>query len=253
MEELANQISENIQVAPEVAENHEAKSQESKPVDQGVVLEDPQERNWKAFREKQRELERELRMQREMNERLLQMTSQAPSKQEVDELEGVNDEEFIPLGKQKKLVRKEVQPLLREIDELKKQVNQQQQVQFLDNLRRQYSDFDDVVNAETLALLENKDPELAQTIADQKDPYKIGVQSYKYIKAMNLTAKAPEARRAKEVEKKLENNAKTVQTPQAYDKRPMAQAFKMTDAEKKQLYQEMHQYASLASSVPEIQ
>ena len=38
----------------------------------------------------------------------------------------------------------------------------------------------------------------------------------------------------------------------AFDKRPIAQAFKLTDAMKKDLYREMHGYAALASSVPEM-
>lgn len=253
MEESADQISEKVQVAPEVAENHEMPVQETPAVENKVVEENPQDRNWKAVRERQRELERELRMQREMNERLLQMTSQPAPKQEVDELEGVSDEEFIPVGKVKKLVEKQKSRIVKEaIDEVEKRFQQREQSQFLDKLKRQYSDFDDVVNPETLALLENTKPELASTIADLKDPYKMGVQSYEMIKALNLSAKTPEVRRAKEVDKKLEKNSKTVQSPQAYDKRPMAQAFRMTEAEKNQLYQEMHQYAAFASSVPEI-
>jgi hypothetical protein len=38
----------------------------------------------------------------------------------------------------------------------------------------------------------------------------------------------------------------------AYDKRPIAQAFKLTDAMKKDLYREMHGYAASANSVPEL-
>ncbi len=73
-------------------------------------------------------------------------------------------------------------------------------------MRRQYPDFSDVVNPDTLALFEEQEPELAATIADSKDPYKMGIQSYKYIKALGLVSKAPEARHAKEVDKKLEKN-----------------------------------------------
>lgn len=254
MEESANQISENNQVAPEVAETHEVQAQETAPVESKVAEESQQDRNWKAVRERQRELERELRMQREMNERLVQMMPQQAPKQEIDEFEGVSDEEFIPVGKVKKLVEKQKSKIVKEaVEEFEKRFQQREQSQFLDKLKRQYSDFDEVVNPETLAILENQKPELASTIADLKDPYKMGVQSYEMIKALNLSAKTPELRRAKEVDKKLEKNAKTVQSPQAFDKRPMAQAFRMTEAEKKQLFQEMHQYAAFASSVPEIQ
>lgn len=122
----------------------------------------------------------------------------------------------------------------------------------MDRLNRQYSDFNEIVNPETLSILEEKEPELAATIAESKDPYKIGVQSYKYIKAMGLTQKATETRREKEIDKAIEKSEKAVTSPMAYDKRPIAQAFKLTDAMKKDLYREMHGYAALASSVPEM-
>ncbi len=236
--------SEVPEVATPEVENHASQDQQ-KVSEETSQKEDAQDRNWRAVREKQRELERELRMQREMNERLLQMTQPAP-RQEIDELDSISDEEFIPKGKQKKLVRKEVEPLQREIDELKKQLNHQKDAQFLDRLKVKYSDFNDIVNAETLALLEDQNPELAATIAELKDPYKIGIQSYNYIKAMNLSSQVPQKRRLKEVEKKIAQNEKTVQTPQAFDKRPMAQAFRMTDADKKNLYKEMMEYAGQA-------
>jgi hypothetical protein len=69
---------------------------------------------------------------------------------------------------------------------------------------------------------------------------------------MNLQAKVPDSRRSKEIDQKLEKNAKTVQSPLANDKRPMAQAFKLTEAEKSQLQDEMMRYAAFASSVPEM-
>ena len=74
----------------------------------------------------------------------------------------------------------------------KKHFKKQHEDQFMDRLNRQYSDFSEVVNPETLSILEEKEPELAATIADLKDPYKIGVQSYKYIKAMGLSKTATE-------------------------------------------------------------
>jgi hypothetical protein len=93
---------------------------------------------------------------------------------------------------------------------------------------------------------------LAATIADLKDPYKIGVQSYKYIKAMKISDSAKDVRREKELDKAIEKSEKAVTSPMAYDKRPIAQAFKLTDAMKKDLYREMHGYAAMASSVPEM-
>ncbi len=115
-------------------------------------------------------------------------------------------------------------------------------------MKNKFSDFEDVVNPETLELLEQQDPELAKSIADVGDPYKIGLQTYKYIKSMGLAEKVPGSRRSKEVEKKIEQNQKTVQSPQAFDKRPMAQTFKLTEAMKNELYKEMVEAARLVGN-----
>lgn len=244
-----DEVQENNEVAQVVpdqqTENHDAEASKTQVKDD----ENRQERNWKAFRERQKELERELKVQRDMNEKLLAMASQSVSKpQEVDEFDQISDDEYISKGKVQSLVQKKAAKIAEDIAQKKVEeaLNKRDQLNFVDNLKRKFTDFDDVVNADTIALLEQHEPELAQTIADLKDPYKMGVQSYKYIKALGLTDKAPEARRVKEVEKKLEKNAKSIQSPQAFDKRPMAQAFRMTETEKTELYKEMMGFASQA-------
>lgn len=211
----------------------------------------PQDKNWRELNRAKKELERKTKMQEEFIEKLMQNQQQfqaAPVKQEVDELDAIADDDHLLKGQSKKLVRKEVEPLQKRIDDLEAKLQKKTQFDRYESLKRKYSDFDEVVNSETMALLEEQEPELAQTIVDLKDPYKIGMQTYKYIKALNLSEKVPQARRSKEIDKKLENNKKTVESPQAFDKRPMAQAFKMTDAEKTKLYEEMMYYASQAGS-----
>lgn len=213
----------------------------------------------KAMRLKNAELERELKQLRDAQMQMMQaqLANAAPVRQEIDEFDKIGDEEFIPLGKVKKLAEKSGQKVLKNAEDLvrhevEKALKKQQDSQFIDRLNRQYSDFSEVVNPETLSILEEKEPELAATIADLKDPYKIGVQSYKYIKAMGLSQSAKEARREKEVDKAIEKSQKAIASPMSFDKRPIAQAFKLTDAMKKDLYREMHGYAALASSVPEM-
>lgn len=213
----------------------------------------------KAMRLKNAELERELKQLKESQMQILQaqLANQTPKVQEVDEFAGLSDEEFIPLGKVKKLAEKNTQKVLKNAEnlvrqEVEKALKKQNDDMFMDRLNKQYSDFNDVVNAETLSILEEKEPELAAAIADLKDPYKIGLQTYKYIKAMNLSTTAKESRREKEIDKAIDKQSKTVQSPMAFDKRPIAQAFQLTDAMKKELYREMHGYAALASSVPEL-
>jgi hypothetical protein len=244
MEEV-EQNSVSQEVATQVADIQPPKEQIAKV--ETTQDETANAKNFREMRRRQQDLERDLKFQKEMNEKLMQLASHAnPVKQEIDELDAIGDDEFIPKGKVNKLVEKKAARIAEEIAkrETEKFLDQQKHSQFMDRLKNKYSDFDEVVNSETMALLEEQDPELASSIADLKDPYKIGMQCYKYIKATNIADKAPNARRAKEVEKKLEQNAKTVQTPQVYDKRPMAQAFQMSKAELASIYKEMMGYAA---------
>ena len=252
MTEIQNQNSAVHEVAPQVeTQVHEVKeTQQQEPVTN---------QHLKAMRLKNAELERELKQLRETQMQIMQaqLANAQPVRQEVDEFDKIGDEEFIPLGKVKKLAERNTQKVLKNTEELVRQevqkaLQKQSDNQFLDRLNRQYADFSEIVNAETLSILEEKEPELAATIADLKDPYKIGVQSYKYIKAMGLTQSAKDSRREKEIDKAIEKSEKAVTSPMAFDKRPIVQAFKLTDAMKKDLYREMHGYAALASSVPEM-
>jgi hypothetical protein len=243
------------EVAPQV-ENQVNEVKETQQAAQEPVT----NQHLKAMRLKNAELERELKQLKDAQMQLMQAqlaSQQQPARQEVDEFDKIGDEEFIPLGKVKKLAEKSSQKVQKNTEEFVRQevakaLHKRDQDQFMDRLNRQYSDFSEVVTPETLSILEEKEPELAATIADLKDPYKIGMQSYKYIKAMGLSQTAKEVRREKEVEKAIEKQEKAVTSPMAYDKRPIAQAFKLTDAMKKDLYREMHGYAAMASSVPEM-
>jgi hypothetical protein len=254
MTETQTLNSEVQEVAPQV----EAQVNEVKETQQ--AQEPINNQHLKAMRLKNAELERELKQLREAQMQIMQaqLASQQPARpQELDEFDKIGDEEFIPLGKVKKLAEKNSQKVLQNAEELVRQevakaLQKREQDQFMDRLNRQYSDFSEVVNPETLSILEEKEPELAATIAELKDPYKIGVQSYKYIKAMGLSQAATESRREKEVDKAIAKQEKAVTSPIAFDKRPIAQAFKLTDAMKKDLYREMHGYAAMASSVPEM-
>lgn len=258
-ETVETQNSEIQEVAPQV-ENQQQVNEVKET--QQTAQEPVTNQHLKAMRLKNAELERELKQLREGQMQLMQAqlanSQQQPARQaEPDEFDRIGDEEFIPLGKVKKLTEKNSQKVLKNAEEIVRQevakaLQKRDQDQFMDRLNRQYSDFSEVVNPETLSILEEKEPELAATIADLKDPYKIGVQSYKYIKAMGLSKAAQESRREKEVDKAIAKSEKAVTSPMAYDKRPIAQAFKLTDAMKKELYREMHGYAAMASSVPEM-
>lgn len=240
--------SDEIEVAPQETDQNVSQHNEESQSAKAQAREEAKERDFRAMRQRQKEMEYELKQKNEMLDKLMSNYQQPQAKQEVVEPDEP-DEEYIPAGKVKGIARKAVQPLEKEVQELKAELALQKQEKLLGSLRTKYSDFDDVVNVETLEMLEKNEPELAATIAQFKDPYKMGLHSYKYIKALGLIDKLPESRQSKEVVKKLEKNAKAVQSPTAYDKRPMAQAFKSAGVDSKALYEEMMFYAGKANGL----
>lgn len=185
-----------------------------------------------------------------MQEELLQrvMAQQYPSQSapiEPDIIQEIEREEYVPGEKVARALKKQKEDFRKELDEVKKTYAAQHQQNLFSDLKREYADFDEVVTSETLAILEETNPKLAHAIAASKDPYSIAIQSYEYIKAKGLTNKL-QSKRMQETDSRIEQNKTTIQSPQAFDKRPIAQAFKMTDDMKKDLYREMTGYAQQA-------
>jgi len=237
--------SEYEEVAPLESVNDESMQSQESVDNEAQKRDEIKDRDFRAMRQRQKEMEWEIKQKDEMLNRFMQ-TQQSKAQETIAEPEDA-DEDFVPAGRVKGIARKAVQPLEKKIQELESKLAQQDQQKLIQNLRSQYSDFDDVVNVDTLEILEKQEPELAATIASFADPYKMGLHSYKYIKALGLLDKVPDARHKKEVVQKLERNAKAVQSPTAYDKRPIAQAFVSTQADNKRLYEEMMGYAAKAN------
>jgi len=228
---------------PQDVSTHESQQDQT----QSQARESVNDRNWATMRQRQKEMEYEIKHKNELLDRLLQQQQQ-PKVQEVVE-EEEPDDDYIPAGKVKGIARRTMQPLEKKIQDLENKLAQQEQQKLVSSLKSQFPDFDDIVNIETLEILEKTEPDLAATIAQFKDPYKMGLQSYKYIKALGLADNLPETRHKKETLQKIDKNLKAVQSPTAFDKRPMAQAFKVTQAESTRLYEEMMHYASMANGL----
>ncbi|GAF68721.1 unnamed protein product [marine sediment metagenome] len=252
---VEEEITSQDPVSTVVDENNPEESQGDPQGQEG----DPQDRNWKELRKKTDEAEKEAReaneklnLQKQFIESLLAQNQQQqqqtpPPKEEVDELVHISPEEYLTVEQSDKrsrtIARDEFNRL--EVDRKAKEAKVLEG-QFKKRLKAEYSDFDDIVNSETIAILEQKEPELATTIADLKDPYKMGLQTYKFIKSLNIAGSSDGRRHAKEVVDKIDKNEKTVQSPQAFNKRPMAKAFSvddMTEEQKKSLYEETLMYA----------
>lgn len=246
MDDVENTIEQTIiSEQPEVAP--QGSTEPAKEANLVNEQEETNARNWKRANEARKRLEQELRKRDEQIEELIKAVGKKDSPAEVDELENISADEFIPKGKIDKLWEKRERKLREETKrEVESAFQEREKARWKDRIREKYSDFEDVVNLETLDLLEQTDPEVAETIAELKDPYKVGLQSYKYIKALGLTGQVSVSKRKREVEKKIESNEKTIQSPQVYDKRPLAQAYKITEADNKMLYEEMMKSAGSA-------
>lgn len=236
MEETSENNAVQEVVTPEV-ENHSPQPQA-----------DSQEKNWREVRQQLAELKR----QNQEKDDLIRSIYESQQKQQQPKEPEIDLDEYANYGGVQKVAKKTVEPIQKEIEELRQELKKSKQKELFNEMRSKYPDYDDVVNPETIALLEEKEPELANSIALIKDPHAMTIQTYKFIKASGILDEVPSKRRQKETQKQIEKNEKTIQSPQAYDKRPMAQAFKMTEQEKSKLWEEMNQYASLASSVPPL-
>lgn len=246
--EVTPQDDESTIVAEQVLEDSEAETHGHE--------EDAQEKNWKELRKKTetaerraREFEEKYKIQEQFIQNFLNQQN-APvqqAKQEQQEEEPPEDE-YLPFGQQRKYYMRDAREIARKEFEALEQ--EREAKRFRERLKAKYSDFDEVVNSETIAELEEKEPEVAATIAELKDPYKMGLQTYNLIKSMIRDGSVDQKKHAKEVSEKIDKSEKTVQSPQAFNKRPMAKAFditRMSKEDKDRLYAEMTGYASRAS------
>lgn len=244
MDEVENQSSNEAVTQPETETQTQEVKTESSPAKES---DDP---HWlKNLRKDRQELSRKNRMLEELlAQQMQQRAVPAPvTVQEDDLMESIQKEEYVPGEKVAKGFKHLEQKFAKQLQEVENKYKASAYQSQINELRREYTDLEDVVNPETLQIVKEKNPRLAQTWAGLDD-YTLYVQAYPYIKHSGIMEDVPGFKRAKEVDKKLEQNKKTVASPASYDKRPMAQAFDMnrlSDAQKKELQKEMYHFASL--------
>ena len=248
-QQVEEPVAHQESAAPSAEANQEQVSDQSQVKSQ--ELPDQQNKSWiKKLRRDRDELTRKTQMQEELIKQLMTVQQQPQAKSSTDEEDiyhKVQQQEYVAGTDVVKALHKQKEEFNRELAELKKASEDQRRNSLFQDLKRELPDFEDVVNPDTLALLDETYPRLAQAIAKNKDPYDASVLAYETIKAKGLIDQVPDARRAKEVEKKLEQSKKTVQSPQSFSQRPMAQAFRMpeTKKEKEALWAETLKYANM--------
>ena len=249
MDEVENQSSESVVAQPETEASHDEPQQlETQQEDKSWVNQLRRERN---------EFKRKADMQEELLRTLAanQAAPQAQHAVEEDFIGDIEKEEYVPGTKVAKGLKKLEAKFANQLQEIEKKYQQKAQNDAFADLKREMPDLEDVVNHETLDLVAKMNPRLRQTWVGKSD-YEIYVQAYPYIKHSGILEQIPGERRTKQVEKKIEQNKKTVQSPQVFDKRPIAQAFnsaRLSDEQKRSLYEEMMSYGSRADGVSFIQ
>jgi len=156
-----------------------------------------------------------------------------PQAEQVDELEGLGQEDY--------LTRKQAEALaLRKAQEL---LAQQEYATAEDRVRLKHKDYDDVVSEDNVNELIKDDPEVADLIKSSQNPY---AAAYKLIKKSAFYNEKSKKRPSADMEKVAKNTQKPVSS-NAVQARPLAHANNFSfssQEEKRQLYEEMMGYAN---------
>jgi len=134
-----------------------------------------------------------------------------------------------------------------EVQQLKQQLVRQEQQSYNETsklrLKTRFNDFDQVVNQETIEMLQVLQPEIAQTLNSTQDIYAAGVTAYNIIKNLGLK---PEANYENDIKRIQTNAAKpkpmvSINPTQGESALAKANAFAngLTPELKDQLYREM--------------
>lgn len=220
---------------------------------------DQQDKSWikkvrrdrdEAIRAKE-DAERKAQIQEELIRQLMANQGKGPSSNAVEEdiIAEIQNEEYVAGDKVARALKKQQDEFDKKFAKFEKLHEQQNISKQEAEIRSQFADYDDIVNRDTLDMLKETNPKLFTRVANllKVDPMDGAVFAYETIVSAGLVEKIPDNRRAKEVEKKLEQNKKTVQSPQSFDKRPIAQAMNYPESKqaKQTLWEETLKYANM--------
>ncbi len=224
------------------AQAHQELSEASQTIDQGLKAKDDQEKNWKALRDKQEQLQREYDRERakreEYEKMLLQQVSRQPQQQEeVDEFASVSDDDWLTKKQSQKLAQKMAEKAIQ--DALAKERQRMAEENLPLRLKTQYPDFDAVVSEDNVKQLRALEPDVALALSQIGDKYGQAVAAYKYIKAF-----IPKAAEQTDYKERVQKNAQkpgSLNSVAGTSALSQAQGFEkgLTNDLKKQLYAEM--------------
>lgn len=182
-------------------------------------------RKLEAAREAEREARIRAEMQTEAMRNELQEIKQMLQPKEVDPLDGAED--YVdPARLRAKLekvsanFKKEAKVIAQET--IREEREQEEKRNYLQRLKNQYSDYDQVMNEANIANLESIDPVFIETVLEVPDEYARRLKTYKKLKSLQQAPQKVEEKMS--IKEKVEENARnpyyiapSMATPSAVD------------------------------------
>lgn len=137
-----------------------------------------QEYNWNEARKRMRELERRAEEQDDLIQRLQGQREQQPLE---DDLSKLSDDDIVTAKQAKILAKKMARQVAEETFKEREAATVDERV------KSKYPDFENVVTRESIELLKQQDPELAQSLyALAQDPYAQAIAAYKMLRKQGI-------------------------------------------------------------------
>lgn len=176
----SNSENENEQQNTEYTEQLDQSKQEAAKAEQEAAEKSYQARNFAELREQRERAERE---RDELARRLQQLEQEKKQEEEKNPFDfGGSDEDLAEI-KHLKMLAKKQQELERQMQQYQQQSTQQTAEA---RLKSQFNDLEKVVTDENIRRLQQEDPDLAQSLQYNPDPYTKYAAAYKAIKRMGI-------------------------------------------------------------------
>lgn len=162
-------------------------------------------RRLESARDQERDARIRAEMQAEMMRNELKEIKEALQPKEIDPLDGAED--FVDPARLRAKLEKERANFKKEAKEIAKQTIREEREEegkrnYLQRLKSQFSDYDQVMNEQSIANLQNVDPVFLETVLEVPDDYARRLSTYKKLKSMQ-SVKPQES-----IKEKVEENMK---------------------------------------------
>lgn len=214
-------------VAPAVEEVSQAHDQAVGHEEQNQVQAeqsaDDKEMNFRAIRESNARLQRQLEDERLAREHLQKAVEEkfaaqmAPKEEERDELDDVSDDDWLTKKHAEKLAEKRAKAIVERMLAEERQTRMKEELPT--KLKSQHQDFDSVVTKENVEYLKANKPHIAASLAATQDPYAQALAAYDAIKAF-----CPSIEQKDEAQKMVKNASKPGTLGAAQAPSPLSEA-----------------------------